>query len=193
MVYATISKEILKMFACQRFGNKRYLIADYSIDCDDAEHFIFRSFGSAVTSQPRCTCHCFLGAICCMWIICWLFQRALLQAVWGEIMQAAYCVDSDVLSRLHFFCVLHLEPLPMARKLFGCRAIRGIASCSNTLGMYFYPAYIFWRTRGPQATCHYNSNASVTGAPSSAATTVVHAMVAHRVGWRFVTFRCNFR
>ena len=46
MVYATISKEILKMFACQRFGNKRYLIADYSIDCDDQEHDTYRSYAA---------------------------------------------------------------------------------------------------------------------------------------------------
>ena len=43
MLYATISKDILKMFACQRFGKKNYLIADYSIDCDTDNHASYKA------------------------------------------------------------------------------------------------------------------------------------------------------
>ena len=34
LFYTTISKSIISAFACQQFGEERYLIADFSVDCN---------------------------------------------------------------------------------------------------------------------------------------------------------------
>merc|ERR1711871_463794 len=45
LFYTTISKSIVSAFACQQFGEERYLIADFSIDCNGEEYknFVFQA------------------------------------------------------------------------------------------------------------------------------------------------------
>ena len=41
LFYTTISKSIVSAFACQQFGEERYLIADFSIDCNSERYSNF--------------------------------------------------------------------------------------------------------------------------------------------------------